>query len=152
MRQLRSICAFIGLLFVMGTVQAQEAGLITKVSPHTVADTAARLQQAIEGAGATLFGVIDHQAGAESVGMELAPSTLVVFGNPKLGTPLMKANPEIGLDLPMRVLIFDDGGETKLTYYAAGALKARYGIVGVDQVFETMAGALDKLTNAAIAQ
>jgi uncharacterized protein (DUF302 family) len=80
----------------------------------------------------------------------MAPMVMVMFGNPKIGTPILKAAPQSGLDLPLRVLVWDDGGVTKIGYLAPADLKARYSAFeGADGAFETMAGALDKLTNAA---
>ena len=74
---------------------------------------------------------------------------MVMFGNPKIGTPVLKAAPQSGLDLPLRVLVWDDGGVTKVGYLDPQDLKARYGVEGADAAFETVAGALDKLTGAA---
>ncbi len=137
-------------LFFTGVSMAAE-GWITKESPHSVADTVAKLTAAVEGAGAKVFAVVDHAAGAKSIGSPVADEVVVIFGNPKLGTPLIAANPEIGLDLPLKVLIWDQDGTTMIGYLDPQALKARYGVGGVDKVFETMAGALGKLTGAAVA-
>ncbi len=126
-------------------------GWITKESPHSVADTVAKFTAAVEGAGARVFAIVDHAAGAQSIGSPIADETVVIFGNPKLGTPLIAANAEIGLDLPLKVLVWDDGGTTRVGYLDPQALKARYGIAGADKVFQTMAGALGKLTGAAVA-
>ena len=126
-------------------------GWITKQSPHSVADTVARFTAAVEGAGARVFAVVDHAAGARSIGTPIAEETVVIFGNPKLGTPLIAANAEIGLDLPLKVLIWDRDGTTMVGYLDPQVLRDRYGIAGADKVFQTMGGALDKLTGAAVA-
>lgn len=122
---------------------------IVKESPSSVAETADRLVAAAEDAGATVFARVDHAAGAAAVGEEMAPMVMVMFGNPKIGTPVLKAAPRAGLDLPLRVLVWDDGGVTRIGYLDPADLKARYGAEGADGAFEAMAGALDKLTDAA---
>ena len=84
------------------------AQMITKTSPHSVDITLDRLEAAVSGAGATVFSRIDHAKGAASVGEELRPTQMLMFGNPKLGTPLMQAQQSAGLDLPLRVVSFKD--------------------------------------------
>ena len=87
------------------------ADIITKMSPHSVPDTIDRLETAVTEAGATVFARVDHAEGATKVDMELRPTTLLIFGNPKLGTPAMLDGQTAGLDLPMRVLAYaDDSG------------------------------------------
>nr|HMQ58321.1 DUF302 domain-containing protein [Rhizobiaceae bacterium] len=113
------------------------------------AATADKVVAAVEKAGATVFARVDHAAGAKAVGAELPATTMVIFGNPKLGTPIIAADRRAGLDLPIRVLIWDDGGKTMIGYEAPAELKARYAIEGADASFDAMAGALDKLTGAA---
>ncbi|MEM8539364.1 MAG: DUF302 domain-containing protein [Pseudomonadota bacterium] len=122
---------------------------IIKDSASDVAATADKLVAAVEGAGAKVFARVDHAAGAASIDAELAPMTLVMFGNPKLGTPILQNAPQAGLDLPIRVLIWDDNGSTKIGYLDPADLKARYEVEGADKSFEMMTGALGKLTDAA---
>jgi len=133
-------------------VSAAADDLVIVDSAHDVATTVERLVAAVEGAGATVFARVDHAAGAANAGMELPATTLVIFGNPKLGTPVMQADRRAGLDLPMRVLAWEEDGDVMLGYLSAEALKARYAIEGVDQVFDKIAGALKKLTTTAAAQ
>lgn len=125
---------------------------IIKQSPHDVATTADRLVAVINKAGATVFARIDHQAGARKAGMDMAPATVVLFGNPKIGTPIMRANPQAAIDLPIKVLIWSVDGKTKIGALAPAALKARYKIEGVDGPFGKMNGALNKLMGVAIAK
>jgi uncharacterized protein (DUF302 family) len=140
-------------LFSMHQAAAQEKGTwVVKTSPHSVADTVSKLTSAVEGAGASVAAVVDHAAGAEKAGMELPPTTLVIFGNPKIGTPLMKANRQIGIDLPMRVLVWQDGGTVKVGYLKPDTMASWYGIEADAPSVKTMTGALDKLTNAATAE
>lgn len=125
--------------------------LIKKQSPHSVAKTLDRLTAIMQDKGITVFARVNHQAGATRVDLELKPTQLLIFGNPRLGTPLMQANREIGIALPLKVLAWqDDGGKVWLAYTKPDVLKSRYGISGKDEVFKKMTGALDKLTNAAI--
>jgi uncharacterized protein (DUF302 family) len=104
-------------------------GLITIASKHSVKETLDRLETALKAAGITIFARVDHSGGAESVGMPLRPTELLIFGNPKGGTPLMQANQTIGLDLPLRVLAWEDAeGKVHLTYNDIDWLATRYGL------------------------
>ena len=133
------------------TTPLNAAELIKKSSPHTVEKTVTQLKAAITKAGATLFAKIDHAAGAKKVGKTLRPTTLIIFGNPKLGTPAMTLAQTAGLDLPLRVLIFEDNqGKTHLVYHAPKQLSTSHGIPKDAEVLVKMTGALNKLTNAAI--
>jgi uncharacterized protein (DUF302 family) len=86
----------------------RSSGLIRRQSAHDVVETAGRFRAAAEAAGLTIFAAIDHQKNAIDVGMDLGPCLLLIFGNPRAGTPLMQANPEAGLDLPFKALIWTD--------------------------------------------
>jgi uncharacterized protein (DUF302 family) len=122
---------------------------MVKESASSVSETADKLVAAVENAGAKVFARVDHAAGAQSIGEEMAGMTMVMFGNPKMGTPILKAAPKAGLDLPIRVLIWDDGGTTMIGYLDPVSLKARYEVEGADGAFDAMGKALDKLTGAA---
>jgi uncharacterized protein (DUF302 family) len=129
------------------------AEMITKTSPHSVAETMDRLEAAVTGAGATVFARVDHAQGAASVDMELRPTQVLIFGNPKLGTPAMIDNQTAGLDLPLRVLAYADGeGVVHVTYHAADTLIQAHSLPTDAQYIQMMAGALEKLTSAAIAE
>ncbi len=103
-----------------------ETDVITKLSPQPVADTVARLTAIINAKGMRLFAVIDQAAEARQAGLALRETTLVIFGSPEAGTPVMAASPLAALDLPLKVLIWADGNETKVSYYAPAALAARH--------------------------
>jgi uncharacterized protein (DUF302 family) len=106
-----------------------ETGLVTVRSHHSVAATIDRLEAALKAAGVTVFARVDHAAGAQSVGMPLRPTLLLVFGNPRAGTPLMQANQTIGLDLPLKVLAWEDAqGAVWATYNDPAWLAARHGL------------------------
>ena len=125
-----------------------EAGIVTKLSPLPVAGTVAKLTGIISAKGVKLFAVIDQSAEARQAGLSLRATTLVIFGSPAAGTPVMAASPMAALDLPLKVLVWDDDGQTKVTYYSPAALAARYHL-GTD-----LAGnlaAIDALTDALVA-
>src|ERR1700745_3675446 len=103
-----------------------EAGIVTKLSPLPVAGTVAKLTGLISAKGIKLFAVIDQSAEARQAGLSLRETTLVIFGSPAAGTPVMAASPLAALDLPLKVLVWDDDGETRGSYYAPGALAARH--------------------------
>lgn len=137
-------------LTIMSGVSAQaEDNWIMKTSSVSVEMTADRLVEAVENAGARVFARVYHAAGAKSIDADLEDMTLVIFGNPKIGTPILQAEPRAGLDLPNRVLIWDDNGQTTIGYLDPAYLKQRYSVEGADQAFDTMTGALGKLTDAA---
>jgi len=123
--------------------------LVTKVSPRSVVDTVARFSEVLTSKGVKLFAVIDHSGEAEAVGLELRDTKVVIFGAPNAGTPVMQAVPVAALDLPLKVLVWDDEGKTKLTYTAPAALAARYGLT--DQLAARLA-AIDPVTDAVIAE
>ena len=123
-------------------------GLVNKVSPRSVADTVARFSEVLEAKGVKLFAVIDHSGEAQNAGLELRDTKVVIFGAPKAGTPVMEAVPIAALDLPLKVLVWDDEGQTKLTYLSPAALAARYDLG--DDLAARLA-AIDPLTDAVVA-
>jgi uncharacterized protein (DUF302 family) len=124
-----------------------ERGVVTKLSPRSVADTTTRMTDILAAKGVKLFTVIDQSAEARRVGLQLRDTTLVIFGNPQAGTPVMAASPMAALDLPLKVLVWDDGGQTKVSYYAPTELAARHGL-GPD--LEKNLAAIDSLTDALV--
>ena len=102
-------------------------GLITLRSAHDFSTTLGRLLKALEAKGVTVFARIDHAAGAASVGLPLRPTTLVIFGNPAAGTPLMQAEQTAGIDLPLKALVWQDaGGAVNLSYNDPTWIAARH--------------------------
>ena len=124
-----------------------ERGVVTKLSPRSVAHTTTRMTDILAAKGVKLFTVIDQSAEARQVGLHLRDTTLVIFGNPQAGTPVMAASPMAALDLPLKVLVWDDGGQTKVSYYAPAELAARHGL-GPD--LEKNLAAIDSLTDALV--
>jgi uncharacterized protein (DUF302 family) len=101
-------------------------GVATKLSPLSVADTVSRLTTLLASKGIKVFAVIDHSGEAEELGLQLRDTKLVIFGNPQAGTPVMVAAPLAALDLPLKVLVWSDEGQTKVSYTTPDALAARY--------------------------
>jgi uncharacterized protein (DUF302 family) len=109
-------------------VATNEAGITTKLSPRTVPATVARLTDILSAKGVTVFAVIDQAAEARKAGLDLRETVLVIFGNPAAGTPVMAAEPLAALDLPLKLLVWDDAGQTRVSYYAPATLATRYGL------------------------
>jgi len=148
---MRSILVVAFSLLFFAPVAMAEKLLVVKQSPHSVAKTLDRLTAVMQKKGLTIFARVDHAAGAKKAGMDMKPTELLIFGNPKMGTPLMLAKREIGVDLPLKALAWqDDAGKVWLGYTNPAALKARHGVSDRDPVFKKMTGALNKLTNFAI--
>lgn len=109
-------------------VVTNEAGIATKISPRTVPGTVTRLTDMLTARGIKVFAVIDQAAQARQAGLELRETVLVIFGNPAGGTPVMAAQPLAALDLPLKFLVWDDAGQTKVSYYEPATLAARHGL------------------------
>jgi uncharacterized protein (DUF302 family) len=105
---------------------AAETDVVTKLSRESVAATVAELTSMITAKGIRLFAVIDQAAEARQAGLTLRETVLVIFGSPQAGTPVMAASPLAALDLPLKVLIWADEGQTKVSYYAPAALAASH--------------------------
>jgi uncharacterized protein (DUF302 family) len=125
-----------------------EVEITIKVSARSVADTFVRLLELLAARGMKVFAVIDQQVEAQSVGLPLRPTTLVLFGNPAAGTPVMVAAPLAALDLPLKILVWADGTETKVSYVSPVALAARYHLT--PELARNLAG-VDGLTDALVA-
>jgi uncharacterized protein (DUF302 family) len=102
-------------------------GIIRKQANHSVEETLARLQQILKTKGIALFVLVDHSGEAEKVGQNMPPTKLLIFGNPKAGTPLMLASPEIAIDLPLKILVAQDAeGKVWLLYNDPAYLADRH--------------------------
>jgi uncharacterized protein (DUF302 family) len=123
-------------------------GIITKSSPRSVPDTVARLSDLVAAKGMKLFDVIDHSGEAAEHGLELRDTKVVIFGSPVAGTPVMQAAALAALDLPLKVLVWDDGGQTRVSYTSPAELAARYGLN--DELAGRIAG-IEGLTDAVVA-
>ncbi len=123
------------------------------VRPSSLAYDAATelLARAIERRGLTLFARIDHAAGAREAGLELEPEAVVIFGNARSGTPLMQDDPEIGIELPLRILVWQQGGQVLLGYQDPRELGSAYDVGAHGSTLEAMSSLLEQLTDEAAA-
>ena len=104
-------------------------GIVDVPSPHSVDKTVGRVQDILEAKAVTLFALVDHSEEAEKVGMKMPPTKLLIFGSPKAGTPLMLEAPSIAIDLPLKILVWQDGeGKTWISYNSAEYLAERHGL------------------------
>ena len=126
-----------------------ETQVTTKVSPRSVTATVSRLTGILSAKDMKVFAVIDQSEQAHDAGMELRETTLVIFGNPAAGTPVMAAAPLAALDLPLKILIWADGSRTNVTYYSPAAIAARYALS--PELAAKLAG-IDPLTDALVAE
>jgi len=108
---------------------ATNKGIIDKPSNHSVDQTVDRLKNILQAKGVALFALVDHSGEAEKVGMKLRPTKLLIFGNPKAGTPLMLAAPSSAIDLPLKILIWEDAqGKVWVSYNSPAYLQERHGL------------------------
>lgn len=131
----------------------QSQGLVRRRSAHDPVETAGRFRAAAEAAGLTIFAAIDHQKNAVDIGMDLGPCLLLVFGNPRAGTPLMQANPVAGIDLPFKALIWTDkDGATWFGWNDPRWVAERHGLgAAADKTVAAIAAGMEKLCAAATA-
>src|ERR1700688_3509450 len=103
-------------------------GIVTQPGNHSVDDTVEKLKEILQARGVTLFAVIDHSGEAQKVGMKMPPTKLLIFGNPKGGTPLMPAAPSVAIDLPLKILVWEDvQGKVWVSYNSPAYLQERHG-------------------------
>jgi uncharacterized protein (DUF302 family) len=124
------------LLFLVSILVASEAlavqkeeGIVKIESHHSVDETVDKLKAILQSKGVTLFALVDHSGEAEKVGLKMPPTKLLIFGNPKGGTPLMLASPSAAIDLPLKILVAEDSqGKVWISYNSAEYLKERHGL------------------------
>jgi len=126
-------------------------GLVSVRSQHGPEETMNRLGAAVRAKGMTVFAQIDHAAGAEAVGLPLRPTEVLVFGNARSGTPLMQSSQTMGIDLPLKVLVWqDDAGVTWLSYNDPDWLARRHGLDDQSrQVIDTINGVINAVVMTA---
>jgi uncharacterized protein (DUF302 family) len=106
-----------------------EKGIATIPSRHSVDETVKKVEAMLQAKGVKLFAIVDHSGEAESAGLKMPPTKLLIFGNPKAGTPLMLAAPSIAIDLPLKILVAQDAnGKVWTSYNSAAYLQARHGV------------------------
>src|SRR3972149_2702274 len=143
---------FASALLLLGITEwAGPEGLIRNPSRYSVPETMDRMITVLRSRGMTVFARIDHAAEAEKAGLKLRPTQLLIFGNPKGGTPLMVAAPTVAIDLPFKALAWEDArGKVWLGINAPEYLKNSPRIEGKDEALNALAGALDAMTNKAL--
>ncbi|SHG97704.1 DUF302 domain-containing protein [Marivita hallyeonensis] len=148
---MKHVILAVGLALAATTATAGENGMIQKDSALGVTETVDAMVSAMEEAGITIFARVDHGAGAQSIGEDVGEMQLLVFGNPKVGTPAIKDDPVAGLYLPLKVLVYTDGmGATKIVYEEPAAMLGKLGGVSDDAAYlNVMAGALQRFTDGA---
>lgn len=117
-------------------------------SPHSVRVTSDRLVAALDRRGIAVFARVDHAGGARAVGLELADEELLIFGDPRAGTLLMQSDPEIGYELPLRVLVWDAGGQTVVGYRTPTEVAKGYTVAGREEIL----GRMDPLLGDLVAE
>ena len=143
----RVLLVLVTSLLLMPIARAADNGLITMKSPHSVDATLDRFEKAVKSKGMTVFTRIDHSAGANKVDLELRPTKVLIFGNPKIGTLLMQSNQTAAIDLPLKLLAWEDeSGQVWIAYNDPGYLVQRHNISDRDAVVAKMRKALGNFT------
>jgi len=143
--------SILAIIFFVSTAVADN-GIVSVKSSHDVKATADRLENILSQKGMKVFIRINHAAGAANVGKELRPTELIVFGNPKVGTPLMQCSQSVAIDLPQKALIWqDDKGLVWLSYNDPDYLDGRHGLKGCNAVIKKVKKALSNFVSAATA-
>lgn len=140
---------FVVLFFSISSIFA--SGMISIKSQYSVAKTTQKLEKTFKKKGMNIFAIIPHSKGAKNIGVELRDTNLIIFGNPKIGSHLMKCQQTIALDLPQKVLVWmDEKNQTWITYNEPIYLKNRHEVKGCDKNFMKISKALKKLMETAI--
>jgi|TARA_B100000315_G_scaffold28113_1_gene23940 uncharacterized protein (DUF302 family) len=140
------------ILFVL-PVYADDNGLISLKSSYDVKTTIDRLESVLKEKGMTIFKRVNHTKGAKNVGLKLRPTELLIFGNPKVGTPLMQCEQSAAIDLPQKALAWEDGkGQVWLSYNNPDYIAERHNISGCEKVINKIKNALSKFTKKATAK
>ena len=131
-----------------GTVDGSTGGMLRVDGRQSVPATVAAIEDAARDAGMTIFGRVDHAAAARDADLELPDEVVILLGSPKVGTALMQADARAGLDLPLRVLVFDDNGTTRIVWRDPRGLAGQHELEPVEPVLEKMAAGLRKVIDA----
>ena len=143
-----TLCILFTLLF-SSSVWAMDP-IISLKSPYTVENTANRFEAILKKKGLTIFSRINHSENAAGVNLNLTPTEVIVFGNPKIGTPLMQCSKTVAIDLPQKALFWqDNNGQVWLSYNNPEYLKERHHIKGCDKLITKISNVLSKLSEAA---
>ena len=124
----------------------------TAQSPYTFTQTIERLQEILKSKGITVFATIDHQAAAKAVGEKLAPATVLIVGNPKVGTALMQENPLLAIELPLKILIYEERKTVNIRYEKIAAIAEKYHIKQTFSTAEKIDAAMLQLIKSSIGE
>ena len=150
--------SMLALVAASGCARAQGAtaaptGITTAVSASSFDSTLARLERAAVGRGLAIAAKIDHAAAAQRANLTLRPTTLVIAGNPAAGTPLMQADQTMGVELPLRFLVWQgEDGQVRVSYDPVKAIASRHALSGRDELLTRMTGAIEAIVTAATAR
>ena len=148
---MKRLIIVLAIFFLSTTAALAAEGMITKTSSHSVQKTMDRFEKIVKDKGFTVVARVNHAAAAKQSGDTLRPTELLIFGNPKIGSKLMQSNQTIGIDLPLKVLIWeDDKGNVTLGYNDPAWLAKRHGITDREKAFAKMTGALGKFSDNAV--
>lgn len=138
------------LIFLSISLAYADNGLVNVKSPYSVKKTADRLENVLKEKGMTVFTRINHSEGAKKVGMDLPATELIIFGNPKVGTPLMNCNRTVAIDLPQKALIWEDeNGQVWLSYNDPQYLAKRHDLSECMEIIKKVEKALSNFSKAA---
>lgn len=136
---MRKVLLGIAAILLSSACLAADNGIVSKPSKYSVPETLLRLENVLKSKGLTVFARVDHSGEAERVGLKMRPTQLLIFGNPKTGTPLMIASPSVAIDLPLKALAWEDAsGKVWLSYNDPAFLKQRHAIG--DEYMKNIAG------------
>jgi uncharacterized protein (DUF302 family) len=148
---MKTLAIFLLAMGLTFSATAADNGMVMKASKYSVAETLDRFEVEAKAKGFSIVARVDHAAAAEKAGMKMPASQLLLFGNPKGGTPLMLASPTAGIDLPLKALAWEDAeGKIWLGYNAADYLKSRHNISGKDEAIGNINKALEAMAGKAV--
>ncbi len=146
----KCILVIVLVLVLSSSFALAENGMVNVRSTYGVAETADRLEAILQDKGMTIMARVNHAQGAADAGMELRPTVLFVFGNSRVGTPLMQCRQTVAIDLPQKMLIWEDeSNDVWLTYNDPVYLKERHAIQGCEEALDTVQKALDGIARSA---
>ena len=150
-RMLTAALALASISTASAAAQTDDGPIIAQ-SPHSAAETVERVEQIARAAGATIFARISHSDGAANVGVELAPTELIIFGNPRMGAPVMAQSQLAGVELPIRMLAYEADGVTHLAYAAPTEMAERTGADPDSEAVQRMQATIARIATRAISE
>jgi uncharacterized protein (DUF302 family) len=148
-RSLAGLASLVMVMLVLAPPVGAASGLVTKPSPYPVAETMDRMERAVKDRELVVIARVDHAAAAQKAGLTLRPTQLLIFGNPNAGTLLMQTAQSIGIDLPLKALVWeDDKGQVWIAFNDPSWLTARHGVSDRAEVVRAMTAATEALTDA----